>query len=60
MNRVTGSGAFIAVCRSAWLIAGDPNDAEKRRRILAPIKNTSGTTRPVLLTRSKPHPCEWD
>ena len=42
MNRVTGSGAFIAVCRSAWLIAGDPNDAEKRRRILAPIKNNLG------------------
>ena len=42
MNRVTGSGAFIAVCRSAWLIAGDPKDAEKRRRILAPIKNNLG------------------
>ena len=42
MNRVTGSGAFIAVCRSAWLIAGDPNDAEKRRRILAPMKNNLG------------------
>ena len=39
MNRVTGSGAFIAVCRSAWLIAADPKDSEKRRRILVPIKN---------------------
>ena len=39
MNRVTGSGAFIAVCRSAWLIAPDPKDTEKHRRILVPIKN---------------------
>ena len=39
MNRVTGSGAFIAVCRSAWLIALDPKDTDQHRRILVPIKN---------------------
>ena len=42
MNRVTGSGAFVALCRSAWLVAADPQDEEKLRRILTPIKNNIG------------------
>ena len=42
MDRVTGSGAFIAVCRSAWLVAPDPKDSENRRRMFVPIKNNLG------------------
>ena len=45
MNRVVGSGAFVAVCRSAWLIAPDSQDADKRRRILTPLKNNIGDDR---------------
>jgi hypothetical protein len=42
MNRVVGSGAFVAVSRSAWLVATDPQDSERRRRILTPLKNNIG------------------
>lgn len=40
MNRVSGSGAFVAVARSAWLVAKDPQD--EIRRILTPLKNNLG------------------
>jgi putative DNA primase/helicase len=42
MNRVSGSGAFVAVARSAWLVAKDPQDESERRRILTPLKNNLG------------------
>jgi AAA domain-containing protein/DnaB helicase-like protein len=42
MSRVTGSNAYVAVCRSAWLVAPDPKDTERRRRMLVPIKNNIG------------------
>jgi len=42
MDRVVGSGAYVAVCRSAWLVASDPEDEAKRRRILTPLKNNLG------------------
>jgi hypothetical protein len=42
MARVGGSGAFVAACRSAWLVEADPQDAEGKRRILAPLKNNIG------------------
>ena len=42
MARVSGSGAFVAVCRSAWLVEKDPQDAEGKRRVLAPLKNNIG------------------
>lgn len=42
MDRVMGSGAYVAVCRSAWLVATDPDDETKRRRILTPLKNNLG------------------
>jgi hypothetical protein len=45
MNRVVGSGAFVAVARSAWLVGADPNDGERRRRILTPLKNNIGDDR---------------
>jgi hypothetical protein len=47
MNRVVGSGAFVAVARSAWLVGDDPQDsgADRRRRILTPLKNNIGDDR---------------
>jgi putative DNA primase/helicase len=45
LNRVVGSGAFVAVARSAWLIAEDPSDESRRRRILTPLKNNLGDDR---------------
>lgn len=39
MGRINGSGAFVALSRSAWVIGPDPKDAEKRRMIFAPVKN---------------------
>jgi len=40
--RVGGSGAFVAACRSAWLVEADPQDEERKRRILTPLKNNIG------------------
>jgi hypothetical protein len=45
MNRVTGSGAFVAVCRSAWLVGLDPQDTSKVRRVFTPLKNNIGDDR---------------
>jgi len=42
MARVGGSGAFVAACRSAWLVEADPQDEERKRRILTPLKNNIG------------------
>jgi putative DNA primase/helicase len=42
MSRVGGSGAFVAACRSAWLVEVDPQDEDRKRRILAPLKNNIG------------------
>ena len=42
MARVAGSGAFVAACRSAWLVEADPQDESRKRRILTPLKNNSG------------------
>jgi len=45
MARVIGSGAFVAVARSAWLVAEDPSDDDRRRRVLTPLKNNLGDDR---------------
>ncbi len=37
LHRTTGSLAFAAVARAAWLVAQDPHDPD--RRLLLPIKN---------------------
>ena len=42
MARVAGSGAFVAACRSAWLVETDPEDEQHERRILTPLKNNIG------------------
>lgn len=43
ISRVSGSGAFVAVARSAWFVAKHPEDAS--RRILTPLKNNIGNDR---------------
>ena len=45
MSRVAGSGAFVAVCRSAWAVDRDPDQPTGSRRILAPMKNNIGDDR---------------
>ena len=42
LSRITGSGAFGAACRSAWLVGDDPEDDDRNRRILTPLKNNLG------------------
>lgn len=41
--RVSGSGAFVAACRSAWLVASHPEDADQR--VFLPLKNNVGDDR---------------
>jgi len=43
ITRVSGSGAFVAACRSAWLVPKHPNDEE--RRLITPLKNNIGDDR---------------
>lgn len=45
MARVSGSGAFVAACRAAWLVESDPQDESDHRRILTPLKNNIGDDR---------------
>lgn len=54
MNRVSGSGAFVASSRSAWLVCADPRDETKRRRILVPLKNNLGDDRTGFAYRIEP------
>ncbi len=42
-SRVSGSGAFVAACRSAWLVAKHRQD--EIRRIFTPLKNNIGNDR---------------
>lgn len=56
MSRVTGSGAFVAVSRSAWLVGLDPGDPDRRRTILAPIKNNLSACKTAIAYTVEP--CE--
>ncbi len=40
MNRINGSGAYVAACRSAWIVVKDKDD--EGRRLLLPLKNNLG------------------
>ncbi len=40
MNRINGSGAYVAACRSAWIVVKDKDD--ELRRLLLPLKNNLG------------------
>ncbi len=40
MNRINGSGAYVAACRAAWIVAKDKGD--EARRLLLPLKNNLG------------------
>jgi len=46
MSRITGSNAFPAAARSAWLVERDPDDED--RRLFLPVKNNLGTDREGL------------
>nr|WP_072377652.1 AAA family ATPase [Hyphomicrobium sp. NDB2Meth4] len=48
MARVTGSGAFVALSRSAWLAGYDPDDEARQRRIFAPIRCSLAANPPSL------------
>jgi hypothetical protein len=58
-----GSIGFVAACRSAWLVARDPDVAD--RRVLAQLKNNLGPPQPSLAYRvvdqgSGPPALVWD
>ena len=40
MNRINGSGAYVAACRAAWIVCKDKDD--ELRRLLLPLKNNLG------------------
>jgi putative DNA primase/helicase len=42
MQRVTGSVAFIAAARAAYIVARDPHDPTGERRLFLPLKNNLG------------------
>ena len=48
MARVTGSGAFVALSRSAWLAGYDPGDETRQRRVLASIRCSLAAEPPSL------------
>lgn len=49
MNRINGSGAYVAACRSAWIVAKDKGD--EARRLLLPLKNNLGPDQDGLAYR---------
>ena len=53
MARVSGSGAFVAACRSAWLVESDPKDDTNERRIFTPLKNNIGDDRTGFAYRTQ-------
>jgi putative DNA primase/helicase len=45
ISRVSGSGAYVAIARAAYLVVKDPEDETERRRIMSPLKNNLGDDR---------------
>lgn len=55
MSRVAGSGAFVAVCRSAWLVERNPQDATGNRHVhQRRMKNNIGDDKTSIHLRDKP------
>jgi hypothetical protein len=52
LYRGGGSIAFVAACRSAWLLAADPH--QPKRRILAQVKNNLAAVQPSLVCVPEP------
>jgi putative DNA primase/helicase len=51
LNRVTGSGAFVAAARSGYMVAKDPDDDSDTRRLFVPMKNNLGALKNGLVYR---------
>jgi putative DNA primase/helicase len=51
LNRVTGSGAFVAAVRGSYMVAKDPDDDSDTRRLFIPMKNNLGPPRSGLAFR---------
>ena len=49
INKIIGSVAFVAAARSAWMVAADPENAD--RRLFVNIKNNLGHAAPALAFR---------
>ncbi|MBN1512610.1 MAG: AAA family ATPase [Phycisphaerae bacterium] len=55
IHRVQGSVGVAALARAVWLVARDPADPEKRRRVLAPVKaNLAPDTTALAFTVEDP------
>lgn len=54
MDRVTGSGAYVALSRSAWLTGRDPRDDTRERRVLASIRCSLAAEPPSLAYTVEP------
>ncbi len=52
LSRITGSIAFTAAARSAWLVGKDPDD--DARRLFVPLKNNLGSDQTGLAFELKP------
>ncbi|QDV91074.1 hypothetical protein RAS2_21640 [Phycisphaerae bacterium RAS2] len=48
LYRATGSLAFVAAARAAWVVVADPDDDKKQRRLLLSVKSNLGPHSPGL------------
>lgn len=51
MSRVTGSGAFVAAARAAYILLRDVKDLANERRLFLPLKNNLGNDHAGLACR---------
>jgi putative DNA primase/helicase len=60
MHRVTGSGAFVAASRAAYIVVPDGNDSTRKRRLFLPLKNNLGNDRNGLAFSIQNGCVEWE